>query len=223
MALIDNLRPKPFGPPQAPAIAAQLAEARASLAELESRRDAAALDALSGDTGSLDKLNAEVKAAQSSIDLLASAHRGALERDKLEQLRIQKIHLEAAKNSVSNNLGRRDKAADAFATAIAEAQKQYRIMHHHHDQAYHTWTLTGQPWPSGAITETELVRAAQDEGWRNTTGDLAGDKLSLPLPAYSRLEWQFNPAAIPRIDATLGEDTAFIKAQIAKLMAKVAG
>ena len=229
MSIVDNFRGKTSakspGTPQAPAIAEQLEQAQATLADLEARRDQASLDALADAPGAKDalaKLDADVKAARSNIDMLASAHRGAVERDRIELLRQQQEYLETAQKSVTSSLALRDKAADLYAAAIAEAQKHYRAMHKHNDAAYRAWTATGMTWPNGAVSETDLQRMASDEGWRNTTGDLAGDPFALPGPAYSKLEYKSDPARITRIDNLLREDSAYIKGQIAKTLAKIA-
>jgi hypothetical protein len=227
MSIVDNLRGKAPagspGAPQAPDITRQLEQARSALAELEARRDTASLDAFSDAPGAKDalaKLNAEVRAAHASVEMLRAAHRGAVERDRTALLRQRKEQIETAQRSVVSNLALRDKAADLCAAAIAEASKHYRAMHRHNEAAYHVWTAAGMLWPSGAISDVDLKRLAADEGWRHTTGDLGGDNLKLPGAEYSKLEYQHNPSAAPRLDDVLREDSAWIKDQISKQVPK---
>ena len=229
MSLIDNLRgtsaaSKYPGAPQAPIIAEQLEQARATLADLEARHDQASLDAYSdapGAKAALAMLNADVIAARDSVALLQSAHRGAVERDKIELLRQYKDQIATAHKSAVSNLVLRDNAGAAFAAAIAEANKQYRLMHRHTWQAYNAWTLANQEWPSGAISESDLKRMAADESWRYTTSSLGDDPHALPGATFSKLEFKGDPKSVPDLETTLRQDTDWIKEQLAKVHDKI--
>jgi hypothetical protein len=227
MSLVDSLRgkapAKSPATPQAPQIAEQLEQACAALAELEARRDAASLDALADAPGAKDalaKLDADAKVERSKVEMFRAAHRAAVERDRQNLLRQRKEQIETAQRSVISNLALRDKAADLFAAAVADACKHYRAMHRHTEQARFVWEATHMPWPQGAIGPNDLMRMAGDEGWRWTEPTLDGDPLKLPGASYSKLEYQMNPGGIARMDDEIRQDSEWLKEQIAKQVPK---
>ena len=144
----------------------KLASAQQDVGAFGHEYSEAALDALNGKPGAqnrVESLEAAHARAAALVKQLAAALRAAQERDAATLLAnraaLRKTQLLACKSHLST----RDKAADALATTLFEAAKQWKILLEHSEKARAACPI-GAQWPEGgAGAHGQLARLVTRE------------------------------------------------------------
>lgn len=219
MPVIDNLK-RAVRPPTASAqcddIATKLKAAEASLADLEAKRDAASLDALTDAPGAKDelaRLNAASKEARSQIEMLQAAHRGALARKDEDSRRLRRDGIRHAYSRTKAHLKARDEAAAEFAALIEKAAAAHAKIYAADEAARRAWGIANVcEFPIEAFANNAIERAVAGEMWKHTpcTKGEVIPGLALPAAAFPALEYQNWPQGVPDIKAKFEANTAAI-------------
>ncbi len=228
MALIDNLKRAAHGPSpseQRTTVAAKLQAAETSLADIETKRDAASLDALidaPGAKGELARLNAASKEAREQIEVLQAAHRAAIAREQEANRNIRRDAIKHAFSRTKAHLKARTEAAQEYATAIEAAAKAYRKIHESDDKAReHIQIANIGEYPPGAFSGNAFASLAAAEAWRYVPLTKQGEPityLGIPGAAFAKLEYQHWPDGAPALAQQLEEDA---NSTLAALASKV--
>lgn len=118
------------GGQQAPAVAAEIAAAKSSLATLEAGRGAAALSAMTegGDVSAIAKLDAEVTSLRTKLFNLQAAHRAASERDARHAADARYRQQQSDFGAFVAALAQKDAEVGKYCTAIKVAAESYRAI-----------------------------------------------------------------------------------------------
>jgi hypothetical protein len=225
MTILDTIRGKPGAKPaqmQAPDVQRKLRAAEAELAELETQHGTAALDAIVGEAGASDRLealNRNLARSRESVATLRAAHTAAVERDE-ETVRAQRTALHKAQlAAVRKHLDARDAAAEALSAAIAEATKQYHVLLERSAKAQAACPI-GTTWPINSLCEHDPLRKAlTHELFRLSATAGNHDGRAFPGAQLPGMEFQWQPAAIPALVDQVKHASRYV---IAKLTGKSA-
>lgn len=219
MTLIDNLK-RTARPISASAqiedIAAKLRDAETSLADLDARRDAASLDALTdaGKRGDLDRLNSAASEARGQIELLQAAHRGAIARKDEENRKSRRDGIRHAFSRTKAHLKARDEAAADFASAIEKAAAAHARIYAADEAARTAWGIANVcEFPLEGFPGSGIERVISGEMYRHVPTTKRGDvqaRLALPAAAFPAIEYQNWPSGIPEIKAQFEANSAAI-------------
>ena len=197
-----------------PQIAEKLKAAESELGSLHAQHPTLALDAMTGDAGSvkaLADLQAKVTATSITVATLKAALRASEGKDHKEVMKRRESFRQAQIAQVKKHLDARTDAAVALSASISESAKHWKLMLEHGRMAR---SVSPEVWPSQDDYESVggLRKAVQHQ--IHKLGADPQMKTSLPGGQCSTLDFLQNPAGERDLVDLLKKNSASVLAAL---------